>query len=115
MAVTATMLREEVKANTATTDAQLNGDINVADTLLRKHIEDGGAEYASLPITIVEKAWLLVAAEVFHQRRAPNGVLNQTYASPDGGSNAVPVRIGADPLHPAIPLLKHWLSWSGFA
>jgi hypothetical protein len=63
---------------------------------------------ATVPQTILEHAELLVAAELFHASRAPNGVLNQQFASEDG-TQAVPIRVSGDPLRPARPLLAPWV------
>jgi hypothetical protein len=75
----------------------------MAPTLVAAYIEG-----ATVPQTILEHAEMLVAAELFHATRAPNGVLNQQFASEDG-TQAVPVRVSGDPLRPARPLLAPWV------
>lgn len=87
-------------------DAIANNCINVADALLRQFLTD--PVYMTVPVVIIEKAWLAVAVEIFNQRKAPNGVLNQSFASADGTAS-VAVRIGADPMRPARPLLSPWV------
>lgn len=61
-----------------------------------------------VPQAILDHAELLVAAELFHASRAPNGVLNQQFAS-DDGTQSIPIRISGDPLRPARPLLAPWV------
>lgn len=112
MAIAATDLRTEVNAGAAgsiggVSDDLLNSCINVADALLKEY---AGADYRSgeIPIIVAEKAWLAVAVEIFNQRKAPNGVLNQAFST-EGGTFAQAVRIGSDPLRPAYGLLRRYL------
>lgn len=111
MAVTAENLRTEVGANPAADLAPFTSAVNVADTLLRKYVGD---EYVNIPLGVYEAAWLAVAVDLYNQRQAPNGVLNQQFATPDGSVTA-PVRISADPLRPARPLLEQYVIAVGFA
>lgn len=112
MSVDATQLRNEVKAGTAVPDAMLTNCVSVADTLLREYVED---VYGDIPPSVYDRAWLAVAVDLFNQRRAPNGVLNQQFSSGEGGTESVPVRISADPLRPARPLLRPWVTPLGIA
>lgn len=107
MAVTAADLRAEVNAGSGTTDAVLTSCLDVATELLRKY---AGDDYTSIPGKVWDRALTATAVDLFNQRKAPNGVLNQQY---DGEST--PIRISSDPLRPAYPLLAPWLNTLGFA
>lgn len=117
MAVVAADLRAELNAGPADTggvsDDLLNNCINVADELLKAY---AGDDYRSgdIPVVVAEKAWLAVAVEIFNQRKAPNGVLNQAFSG-EGTPFVQTVRIGADPLRPAYGLLGRWVADLGFA
>ena len=113
MAVDATALKAELGTGASVPDTVLNNCINVADALLRQYA--GESYQTDIPPTVAEKAWLAVAVELFNQRQAPNGILNQTFMAADGSGVAAPVRIGADPLRPAYPLLERWVIGTSFA
>lgn len=61
-----------------------------------------------IPIEVVARAVLEVAAELFHRKNTKNAVAQ--FASPDGA----PVRIARDPMVAAYPLLRPWVG-GGFA
>lgn len=111
MAVTAADLRAEVQAGTSVGDALLTSTIEVAESLLREYV---GEVYTTIPTKVFDRAWTAVAVDLFNQRRAPNGVLNQQFAT-ETGSESFAVRISADPLRPARPLLKPWVAPLGIA
>lgn len=116
MAINADQLRAEVNAGpvdaSSVDDTYLDNCISVANELLKQY---AGAEYITdIPTVVAEKAWLAVAVEIFNQRRAPNGVLNQTFQTFEG-TQAAPVRISADPLRPAYSLLERWVIGTSFA
>lgn len=110
MAITKDDLRTEVGAVGATgvPDAVLQNCISVSDALLRQFLGTDEV-YLSVPTVIIEKAWLSVAVEIFNQRKAPNGVLNQAFSGVDGGPFVQATRISADPMRPARPLLSPWV------
>lgn len=112
MAITAAQLRTELNAGAANaggpSDDLLNDCITVADALLKEYAEDDYRTAGEIPIPVAERAWLAVAVEIFNQRKAPNGVLNQTFNT-EGSPFVQAVRIGADPLRPAYGLLKRYL------
>lgn len=114
MPITTTDLRTELGAGAADTiggvpDSLLTNCISVADELLKEY---AGDDYRTagdpVPVVVAEKAWLAVSVEIFNQRKAPNGILNQAYAG-DNGVFAQAVRIGSDPLRPAYGLLRRFL------
>lgn len=112
MAITGEQLRTELGSPASIPIELLNNCVSVANELLKKYA--GDTYLTDIPTIVAEKAWLAVAVELFNQRRAPNGVLTQQFATPDG-SAAVPVRIGADPLRPAYGLLERWIINVGLA
>lgn len=65
---------------------------------------------SSAPEELVERCYLIVAADLFERRNAPNGVANQQYASVDGIGNA-PVRLARDPMAGVYPVLRKWVGF----
>lgn len=107
MAVTAEQVRAFVNVD-SDADNEVQSCLVAAKALLDEYVEDVPTDendQTTLPDAIYDRAWLLVAAELFHQDRAPNGVLNQQFE--DGPP--VPIRVSADPLRPAYPLLASWV------
>lgn len=104
-------LREEVGASSSD-DGVLQRCLDLAAELVTHHVSDsttGDEEPIEIPETVLERAIMVTAAESFAQRNAPNGVLNQQFASSEGDAASVPVRISADPMRPAYPLLEKYL------
>lgn len=66
---------------------------------------------ASVPEAIQDRAVKEVAADLFNRRNAPNGIVQQQFATTDGyGTTAM--RINRDPMAPAYPILRRWvLPW----
>lgn len=64
-----------------------------------------------IPTVVLDEAVLTAAADQFHRRKAPNGVLNQAFTTADG--TPVPVRIGRDPFSAIKPILRPWVGGSG--
>ena len=119
-------LMTEVGADTTRQDS-LTRCVNVALSLVVRHVFgpkavpadfptdadlDTALDLKKIPRDVWDEAHLITAVEIFHQRNAPNGILNQQYSTGDG-STAVPVRISRDPLKPARALLHEWLSFHG--
>lgn len=115
MVVTKEQLRVEIGAvgQTAIADETLQNCVTVAGELVRQHTQSDEIRHV-IPTSVYEKAWLSVAVELYNQRAAPNGVLNQQFSTVNAPSS-VPIRIGADPLRPAYPLLAPWVPPLGFA
>ena len=115
MAVSAEKLRAELNAGSGDGSVSLEvlqECVDAADYLLREY---AGADYLiDIPEPVSERAWLAVAVELFNQRKAPNGVLNQTFRTLEG-TVAAPVRIGADPLRPAYGILQSYVVGTSFA
>ena len=63
---------------------------------------------SGVPLEIMNRAVLEVSAELYHKRKAPNGIAQ--YATPD----AQPVRVARDPMVAAYPILNRFLP-GGFA
>lgn len=98
MTVDATKLRNKARVGGQVTDAELNDCIESAAELLKELI---GRKV--VPPKTYDRAWLLVANEMLQQDMAPNGLVNQQF---DNGTEAIPIRIGRDPLTPAYPILE---------
>lgn len=111
MAIDADDLTAEVGTTSADADIVANC-VAVAEALLTQYV---GAAFAGIPVDIFDRAWLVVGVELFNQRKAPNGYVNQEYATPDGGTGEVAVRLSADPLRPAYPILSPWVDPVTFA
>lgn len=112
MAVTKIDLRKLVGVSTTeATDADLEGYLTLATAMVDKFVADDLAEVPPvfIPAAAMDRAYLLVAAELFGQDQAPNGVLNQQYET-ETGPVATPVRISSDPLRPAYGVLSLWVS-----
>lgn len=101
MTVNAARLREFVNVG-AGNDTEIDECIAAARDLVESHV---GSCAEDVPNGVYERAWLLVAAEMFNQGQAPNGIINQQY---DEGAGAV-IRIGSDPMRPAYPLLARFI------
>lgn len=108
MAVNAQALRSEVGASLADEDSTLTSLISTATALVTKYV---GQTVSEVPADVMDRAILLTAAEMYHQSQAPNGIVNQQY---DDGQAGTPIRIGRDPLTPAYPLLRQWVSGKFF-
>lgn len=63
---------------------------------------------AVVPVVILDRAILEVGADLFNRRSAPNGIMNQQYATVDG-IGAAPMRIARDPLVAAYKILGRWV------
>jgi hypothetical protein len=108
VAVTVTQLRDHVNVGPSeVTDAALGGYLTAAAALLDDYLIDVPAT-EPVPEAIVDRSLLLVAAEMFGQDQAPNGILNQQFDTADGVTS-LPVRVTADPLRPAYGLLSRWV------
>lgn len=104
MAVTTADLREFVGATT-NDDSLLSGCLLEATELVDKYVGDN-----EVPDAILDRAYVEVAADLFHRRNAPNGIANQQFALPDGGFGGQAIRIARDPLTAAYKILGRWVS-----
>lgn len=109
MTVTPDQLREEVGAPPSVSDDRLAQFIALADALVTQYVGD-----VVVPPVVLDEATLATAAEAWHIRKAPNGVLSQQYDLGSGDSSSIPVRIGRDALKAAYPLLEQWVSGKFF-
>lgn len=108
MAASIDTLRRKVGAGTTVADEDLQDILDSASALLVEYVGD-----AEVDDVILTRAQLLVAVEMYHQDKAPNGIVNQQYDTADG-LGVAPVRIGRDPLAPAYPLLARSVSGKFF-
>lgn len=105
-----TVTKEQVRAKLGASIASVPDDdvdlaLSVAGALITAHVGE-----ANVPIDVLDRAKLLVAVEQINQDKAPNGVVNQAYATGEGDVVSTPVRIGRDPMKPAYPILAPWVS-----
>jgi hypothetical protein len=111
MTVTVENLREEVNTTEAD-NTLLERCLDLAVQLVTKHLVDNleDEEIDEIPPVILDQATLATAVDAFNQSKAPNGILNQQFDTVEGGVQSVPIRISADPMRPAYPLLDKWLT-----
>lgn len=57
----------------------------------------------TIPLAVLDRAFLEVGSELYHRRQAPNGIAQ--FASMDGS----PVRVARDPMVGAYPLLTRFM------
>lgn len=90
----------------------LNTGIELVDGYLAgfSTMVDGQPVPVVVPETVVDRAVLEVAAELFHRKQTKNGI--SQFATVDTPS---PMRIARDPLVAARPLLAPYLTRGGFA
>lgn len=112
MAINVEQLRTAVGAGQGEPNLKVTLDAakEVLDAYLEDRlIDDETTEPVVIPDSTYDRAHLSVAVEMFNQDRAPNGVLNQVYDVGTGDVASTPVRISADPLRPAYPLLARYM------
>jgi hypothetical protein len=56
-----------------------------------------------IPVAVFNRAVLEVGSELFHRRKAPNGISEYT------GYDGAPMRVARDPLVGAYPILRRYL------
>lgn len=61
---------------------------------------------ATVPTVVHEQAEVVVAADLWNRRAAPNGVIQAQFPGFEGGET---VRIARDPMRPAYPILRRWV------
>ena len=66
---------------------------------------DGFVGTATVPETVLERAYLEVGSELFNRRSAPNGVAQ--FTTFDGAA----IRIARDPMVGAYPLLRRFIGF----
>lgn len=106
-------LRKLVGVSTSeASDSDLDGYLSVAASMVDEYLTGGeavGAVPYAVPGPVLDRAYLLVAAEMFNQDQAPNGILNQQYDVEGGGTVAAPIRLNSDPMRPAYAVLARWV------
>lgn len=112
MTINVGTLRSAVGASSD--ELNLQAIVDAAKAVLDEYLEDRlvdatTSEPMVVPDATYDRAHLVVAIEMFNQDKAPNGVLNQVYDLGGGDVSSTPVRIGADPLRPAYPLLARYM------
>jgi hypothetical protein len=112
MAIDTGRLSTEVGADPTQYETVLEECVDVSHELMLQYVEQQGAE---VPDPVFDRAWLVVAVDLFNQSQAPNGVLSQQFTDVDGGTSSVPVRISRDPLAGAYPVLALYINPVTFA
>jgi hypothetical protein len=111
-------LRTEVGAQaTPANDAKLTKCLAIATELVNKWIADNVPDaeivpdHDEVPEVMFDQAVLTAAADIWHQSKAPNGVVNQQFQPGIGTADlaATPIRISRDPLRGVRPLLSLWI------
>jgi|SRR6478735_10279566 len=69
-----------------------------------------GYVISDAPVSVVNRCYLIVAADLFERRNAPNGIANQQFATLDGIGQA-PMRVARDPLAGVYPILRRWVGY----
>lgn len=105
MAVTTADLRRLVNT-TANDDPVLQSCLTLAESLVTTYTTR--VEAGLIPEPVLDEAVLLTAADQFHRRKAPNGIVNQQFASQEG-TVSMPIRVGRDPYAAMRPLLRPWV------
>lgn len=106
MALTPADLADFAGADPTADASELASCVAVATDLVDEYTAEVDPADPIPPATL-QRAYLVVAAELFNQGNAPGGILNADYGDESGTS--IPVRVAADPLRPARPLLGFWV------
>lgn len=115
MAVSLNDLKAYLGTSTEKQDVFLMGCLEEAKALVDKFnkkydtVSKGYIE-SDAPTGIVERCYLIVAADLYERRKAPNGIANQQFASADGIGQA-PMRIARDPMAGVYPILRRWVGF----
>ena len=106
MAATLEDLKKYVGSEEVEYDDLLATALVDAALLVNAHV---GSQVAAVPEAILDRCYLIVAADLFERRNAPNGIANQQYATVDGVGMA-PMRVARDPLAGVYHLLRKWVT-----
>jgi hypothetical protein len=84
-------------------EALINACLDESVLLVDKYVGE-----ATVPEAILDRAYIVTAADLYYRRQAPNGVMNQQFVGVDG-IPTTPVRIARDPMSQAYGLLRRWV------
>lgn len=84
-------------------DDLINACLNDAVVLVDEYVGE-----ATVPDTILDRCYLIVTADLWERRNAPNGIANQQFVTADGIPSS-PVRIALDPLNGVYKILRRWV------
>lgn len=82
-----------------TPDSFIDECLSEATALVSKHVGD-----STVPTAVLDRAVLEVGADLYHRRKARNGV-----TAFEGGDGGEPVRISRNPMLSAYPILRPFL------
>ena len=104
MAKTYTDLKKFIGAGESYESDDLIQDcFNEASALVSKYVGE-----VEVPEVILDRALMVVGADLWNSRSAPNGLVSQQFATADGiGTTAL--RISRDPMAAAYKLLSQWV------
>ncbi len=105
MAVTVEQLRNEVGTNAAD-DSLLERCLAEALVDVTTYLEDNDVEVGDLPVSVIDRAVRIAAADAFHQTKAPNGIANQEFDLGNGEVSSTPIRVSRDPMRGARAALE---------
>lgn len=103
MAVVLDDVKVYVGADGTEYDSLLDECLTDAAVLIEKYVGE-----ATVPTDIVDRSTLIVAADLFERRNAPNGIVNQQYGTTEGIGYS-PMRVARDPLAGVYKILGRWV------
>lgn len=99
MAVTLTDLKEYVGAGGTTHDATLASALTDSKLMVDTYVGS-----STVPQSIVDRCYLMVAKDLFDRRNNPHGILNSQYEQV-----TEPIRASRDPMMQVYPILRKWV------
>ena len=106
MAVELEALKVYIGETTDRNDGLLTDALNDAVILVDDYV-DG----AAVPESILDRCYIIVATDLWERRKAPNGLVQQQYAT-ETGIGYSPMRVARDPLAGVYALLGRFvLPW----
>lgn len=108
MAVTVDDLKAYVNAGASAVDL-LTSCLADATVMVDGYTVDAQGVPVGVPSGVKDRCYLIVAADLYARRNAPNGIVAQQFATADGAA-ATAARVARDPLAGAYPLLNRYVS-----
>lgn len=102
--VTKDEVKEYIGDDDFESDSLVEACLVEATLLVDKYVGE-----VTVPEALLDRAYIVTAADLYYRRQAPNGVVNQQFISADGSFGTSPVRIARDPMAQAYGLLRRWV------
>lgn len=99
MAVNLTDLKEYVGAGGTSHDDVLSSALTDAKLLVDTYVGS-----SNVPISIIDRCYLMVAKDLFDRRNNPHGILNSQYEAV-----TEPIRVSRDPMMQVYPILRRYV------